>query len=226
MIHRWVAPHSSDMRSDTIWLTVYADLITNLMLVFMVMFGLAMIGEPALQTAGVSMRRLSVMGRGRIPPSPAGETASVDRVRSWADKASIPVSQGPGEMRLTFGDSVLFDPGSARLKPGAGPLLAQLAGQLRALPWIVVVEGHTDDQPLPVASHFQDNWDLSLARSMAVVDALSNHGGMNPERIAAAGYGPYHPVYSNATREGRRRNRRVEVVLMKNFPVAGDVHGH
>ena len=75
------------------------------------------------------------------------------------------------------------------------------------------IEGHTDDVPIHNAQ-FASNWDLSTARAMAVAMMLVNESGVDPQKMSIAGYGQYHPAATNDTPEGRRANRRVDIVVV------------
>jgi chemotaxis protein MotB len=75
------------------------------------------------------------------------------------------------------------------------------------------VEGHSDDQPIHTAQ-FRSNWELSTARALAVMSLLVDEGGFDPGKISVAGYGQYRPVANNTTPEGRKLNRRVDLVVV------------
>lgn len=121
--------------------------------------------------------------------------------------------------RFVFQSDVLFDSGSARPGPGAESQLAALARTLLdiaarippELPWILQVDGHTDPVPIHTAE-FASNWELSSARALSVVRLLIKHG-IPPDRVAAAGYGEYHPIDEGTDEVGNRRNRRIELRL-------------
>jgi chemotaxis protein MotB len=74
----------------------------------------------------------------------------------------------------------------------------------------IQVKGYTDNIPPPTISPYADNWELSVARALSVLKILIKNG-VNPKRVSAVGYGEYHPIASNATSEGRAKNRRVEI---------------
>ncbi|MDX1654769.1 MAG: flagellar motor protein MotD [Candidatus Competibacteraceae bacterium] len=109
-------------------------------------------------------------------------------------------------------DSILFPSGSAQLQSGAEAPLMEVAAILRQIPNRIQVEGFTDDMPIrtPV---YPSNWELSAARAASVVHLLGRLG-IRPGRMAAIGYGEHRPVADNATEEGRRRNRRVVLVIL------------
>jgi chemotaxis protein MotB len=111
-------------------------------------------------------------------------------------------------------DKVFFASGDATLKPGATKLVDKIAGVVRdERTHPVVVEGHTDSQPIS-GTHYPSNWELSGARAAAVVrDFVSN--GVLSRRVSLAGYANQEPIASNSTPEGREKNRRVEIVLTR-----------
>lgn len=123
--------------------------------------------------------------------------------------------------RFVFSSEVLFAPGSADLSPeGAAQIaevaksLAEIAPQIPAdIPWILRVDGHTDDQALAPGGAFADNWALSQARALAVVRFLQTDLGFPPARLAATGFGEYQPVVSGTDAEARAQNRRIELKL-------------
>jgi chemotaxis protein MotB len=97
--------------------------------------------------------------------------------------------------------------------PGAGDKIKRIAEVLTQYGLDMRVEGHTDDVPIHNAQ-FASNWDLSTARAMAVAMMLLNESGVDPKRISIAGYAQYHPSAGNDTPEGRRANRRVDIVVV------------
>jgi chemotaxis protein MotB len=106
-----------------------------------------------------------------------------------------------------------FNSGEAQLMPGAGDKIKRIAEVLMQYGLDMRVEGHTDDVPIHNAA-FASNWDLSSARAMAVAMMLLNESNVDPKRMSIAGYGQYHPAASNDTPEGRRANRRVDIVVV------------
>ena len=108
--------------------------------------------------------------------------------------------------------SILFSSGSAELEKTALPILGELAGILKGFPNPIQVEGFTDDVPIR-SDIYPSNWELSAGRAASVVHLLSKEG-VKPERMAAIGYGEYRPIVSNATPEGRNKNRRVVLQIL------------
>lgn len=214
MIHRFLRPNV-DSRSETIWLTIYADLMTNLVLVFLALYGLTVMGNDALARAIQSMK-LNELGKADLTVKNLDELSPV-LIAEFQNRKDIHISEEADSVRIQFGEETLFDSGKALLKPSSIAALQTVSKALKDLPYTVVVEGHTDPIPLQRGSQFRDNWELSLARSMSVVEALKKIGEIPENRLATAAYGQYRPRATNETTEGRRINRRVEIALFRDF---------
>lgn len=126
----------------------------------------------------------------------------------------INVKQDKLWVTVEMNTSILFKIGVAELEDEAMPMLRNLSDVIKKLPNHVDVEGYTDD--IPISNEiFRSNWELSAARAASVVHLFSRNG-VSPDRLAAIGYGQYRPVADNKTFEGRRKNRRVAVVILAN----------
>lgn len=135
------------------------------------------------------------------------------REAGLAQKLSTTVTPDGLKIRLVT-DGVLFDSGSAVVKSGGRPTLAEIGRIIdHEGTHPVQVEGHTDDQPINT-SQYPSNWQLSGARAAAVVQQL-NAAGVSGKRMSLAGYAAQHPVAGNATPAGRAQNRRVEIILTR-----------
>lgn len=117
-------------------------------------------------------------------------------------------------VEIEIKNSILFPSGSAVAHTEAMEPLKKIAEVLREVPNRLQVEGFTDNRPIKTAA-FPSNWELSAARAANIVHILMT-GGVRPERMAAIGYGEYHPVGDNGTEEGRQNNRRVVLVILGN----------
>jgi chemotaxis protein MotB len=165
---------------------------------------------------------------GTQPDHPPGGSKRPDRAlaelaqslsklaNTFGGDARFSVRVQPNGVVLTLSDAVLFGPGDARLRRQALPILDAIARMLLQNPHAVVVEGHTDDRPgvMPTA-----NWRLSTDRAINVLSYFVEEHGYPPSRLAAAGYGQYHPIGDNQDEEGRARNRRVELVILQDSKV-------
>ncbi|OZG72866.1 flagellar motor protein MotD [Hahella sp. CCB-MM4] len=120
-------------------------------------------------------------------------------------------------IELSLRNNLLFSSGDAVPVDPAFPLLDSIAAILKDYPNAILVEGFTDNVPIrsPV---YPSNWELSAARSSAVVRLLA-FGGVDPKRMAAVGYGEFQPIARNDTAEGRQRNRRVVLLIARDEKV-------
>jgi chemotaxis protein MotB len=122
--------------------------------------------------------------------------------------------------RFVFQSSVLFDLGKADISPEGKQSLESLASAVLDLqreippdiPWILRVDGHTDNRPVSGGGQFKSNWELSAARAVAVVQYLISKG-VEPDRLAAAGFGEFQPLDQGTDDDALARNRRIELKL-------------
>jgi chemotaxis protein MotB len=124
------------------------------------------------------------------------------------------VSEKGGKVVIRFPDKTVFPSGTARLTPEFKPTLDKVARVLAAARGDITVAGHTDNIPIRTAQ-FPSNWELSSARAASVVLYLIEHADIAPPRVTASGYADSRPVASNETEEGRAKNRRVEITIIK-----------
>ncbi|MCP3999558.1 MAG: OmpA family protein [Gammaproteobacteria bacterium] len=117
-------------------------------------------------------------------------------------------------LKLTLDESVLFNSGSATIKPAGVDTIKALVAQLEELPYQIVVVGHTDNVPVGpnIVDRFPSNWSLAAARAAAVVKLMSDEG-IQKQQLVAVSLGDTQPIASNDTAEGRAANRRIEVRL-------------
>lgn len=116
---------------------------------------------------------------------------------------------------ITVVGDLLFDSGKAKIRSEAYPALNKVARVLieNVPQYDVGIEGHTDNQPIRY-SGWKSNWELSSARALSVLHFLVKQENVPPKRLSAIGFGEFHPVADNDTKEGQQLNRRVEIVIM------------
>lgn len=139
-----------------------------------------------------------------------------------ADKVATHIEE-QGLVITLVSDKVLFDTGQAYLRPQIRPLLTKIAELLRTIPNNIRVAGHTDNVPIHTGQ-FASNWELSAVRATTVVRFFIVHH-MHASHLSAAGFGAEAPTTSNATVQGRARNRRVEIVIVRRY-LPGAPAGH
>ncbi|MGM0570130.1 flagellar motor protein MotD [Marinobacter sp.] len=140
---------------------------------------------------------------------------------SLIDQGVVSLHSSDKWIELSMRDSLLFGSGEAEPHYDAFPVMERIAGIVRGEDNAIRVEGFTDDRPIRT-SRYPSNWELSSARAAAVVRMLAGEG-VDPSRMAAIGYGAYQPVARNDTEEGRRRNRRVVLLISRDAAIRGVV---
>ncbi|UCH12029.1 MAG: OmpA family protein [Candidatus Omnitrophota bacterium] len=115
---------------------------------------------------------------------------------------------------ITLVAEVLFDSGKAKIRPEGKGILDKIAPILRReTPRNEIgIEGHTDNVPIKY-SGYKSNWELSTARATEVLHYILNKGKLDPKNLSATGYGKYRPVAPNDSKDGRQKNRRVEIIV-------------
>lgn len=215
MLHR-IAPGT--MEENPLWLVVLCDMMTNLMLFFLIMFAYNRQPKEARAAFAKAFAAETVVDAANppafeelLPPDPAETLRAL--IAEGKLSGAVELLETEDSVRVRLKNEILFPSGEARLGPDSAAPMAALAALLARMPNTVVVEGHTDS--LPVRSGpFDSNWELSVSRAHAVIEALAA-GGVPPARLVAAGYGEFHPVEDNYTPEHRARNRRVELVVLR-----------
>jgi chemotaxis protein MotB len=138
------------------------------------------------------------------------------RLEQELNQTQVKVTQLKNQMRvINLSSEVLFNSGSAEIKPAGQKVLALIASTLNNYPnRQVFIEGHTDDIPMSQNSTYGSNWELSSARAISAVKILQENNQVAPARLKVVGHGEFKPVTSNETEEGRRLNRRIEIKLL------------
>jgi chemotaxis protein MotB len=139
------------------------------------------------------------------------------RAKKIAGLGGLKVIDAHNELVIRLPDTMLFDVGDADLRKEGREVLDAIIDELKDRPVRVRIEGHTDAIPIHTA-RFPSNWELSMARAMAVTDEFLTAKSIDPSRLSAAGYGEHQPATTNATPEGRAQNRRVDIVVVAPPP--------
>ncbi len=229
------------------WLVSYADFITLLFAFFTTLYAMSSLDKKKIQQLSQALSQaLGHVGTPRVemdpklpswqqtgtqPNQPLGGSARPDRAlaelartlnqlsKSFGAMTPFTVRVEPRGVVLSISEAALFGPGETRLRRQGLPVLDGVARLLLQNPHALVLEGHTDDTAGVQPSA---NWRLSTERAVMVLSYFVEEHGYPPQRMAAAGYGPYHPVAGNDTEEQRSRNRRVDIVVLKDGNVPPD----
>lgn len=213
------------------WAVTYGDMM-SLLLVFFVLIASYSNMDVIKYRALIGSIQQAFGTRDRIPAPVELEAARSTAIASEDDAGGrveedleeLVDQSGPGGpiqvlrstdgLRVRIEGQMIFAPAESGLRPEALPLLRRLGPILARHPYRIWVEGHTDDLPIRTPA-FPSNWELSAARAGSVVRELIENGGVPPDRLAAVGYAATRPLQTNATEEGRARNRRVELLLRR-----------
>ena len=140
-------------------------------------------------------------------------TNNLTRSLSREEMQDVDVQVLKGVVYISLSDSMLYKSGSYDISDRAGDVLSKIAKIIMDYKdFEVLIEGNTDNVPIS-KPNIRNNWDLSALRASSVVQALQNNYGVDPKRLTAGGRGEYNPVASNDTEEGRRLNRRTQIII-------------
>lgn len=229
-LHRKKPPAQGHGSSER-YIITYADLITLLLVFFIVLYSMAEADNAKFQQVSESLSRAFNVDVVEWPDrAPSASTIEQEprfieylsvrgQVASIIERLQLPSNSADVELTnegivIHLADAVLFPPGDAQLRPEGMRVLSALAEVIIPLPNPVRVEGHTDHVS-PENAAYQDNWELSAARALSALRYLTTVHYVLPERLAAAGYGQYRPRADNDTVEGRQLNRRVDIVILQ-----------
>ena len=122
-------------------------------------------------------------------------------------------------VHIRIKDTVLFNSGKHILNPDAVPIITKIGDILKSLPNnYIQIEGHTDTVPMSGDNiYIPTNWELGSLRAVNVLKLLVEKSGLNPTYLTAVSYGEFRPIATNETKEGKAKNRRVEIRILRNY---------
>ncbi len=248
-----------DKATDESWLIPYADIMTLLLALFIVLYALSDVDAKKLKAMAQSFNEIFSTGTGifdypsampdeeaqgldpqdkehirknkgelRAKPvdgkkgfavSDWGELRSVqEKINTYIDENNLAdkfnTSLTDEGLLISISDHVLFDSGSARVRPEDVELAREISGLLEINPpKMIIISGHTDNVPIH-NEEFASNWELSVMRAVNFMKILLENERLDPRWFSVKGYGEYQPIADNGTPEGRERNRRVEILIV------------
>jgi chemotaxis protein MotB len=223
------------------WLTTFNDLVTLLMVFFVLLFTMSTIDTQKMGKFQYALQSgLGILKAGKKASISVSQSQPIDdmsHIRTQAEggdtkeeselsrklasavrklteaELGIQVTRNDEGTRLAFEDQVLFDFGKDAINPEGFPFLDKIARALADVPYPLRVEGHTDNVPIRT-KRFPSNWELSIARAVNVAKYFAQVSKLDPRRLSAVGYGESRPVAQNDTPSNRAKNRRVEILLL------------
>lgn len=212
--------------SAPFWMTTFSDMVTLLLVFFVLIVSMSSVQvEKFKQALSYFSGRTGVLKNEAMVPNtptntPVQEVKNAEKYREFianlkennlADKVQVNLSDQGIHVIIT--DSLMFRSGQAELIDPSRTILRLLSRAITDDVESIVVEGHTDNQPINTTA-FPSNWELSAARAASVIRFLQHQeNARSPDRYVAIGYGEHHPKTSNTTSEGKAKNRRVEILL-------------
>ncbi len=229
-----------DEEETASWIVTYADLVTLLLVFFILLFSISSLHVEKFKKAMASIQ----INLGESEPKiyllklmePTGTTTDMEVsfeesigkktrqerlmqdiqevIKEETIGDNIVVKTSGGRISMLIKGKVLFNPGAAEINPGANQIMDKIAALISEYPeYTINIKGYTDNVPISTAK-FPSNWELSAIRATTVLQFLVKKG-IDPRRLTATGYGELMPIASNDTEENRAKNRRVEFVLEK-----------
>jgi chemotaxis protein MotB len=229
------APEAAPPENHERWIVSYADMVTLLFALFVVLFATSDANPQKLQAVHHSIDQAFSIGvlQGSNGSSPVfnsggGITPSISDIKSNNFAAlnetlgefaksnnlegKVQIRSDANSITISLADNLLFDSGSADLRAGSQDVLQQVATALAGLPNDMRIEGHTDNVPTN-SPDFATNWELSAARASRVLRFMREQGGLAND-LFLAGYAETQPISDNGTPEGRALNRRADIVIL------------
>lgn len=188
------------------WVVSYADFVTMLLALFMVMYVVVKIDNQKLMKLHPNVTKYQEGYRAtnieKILVDNISQSKSIKLLRS--DKGLI----------IRVNNTMFFDEGSATIKPAAEKTLNEIIKVLTKIDNPVIIEGHSDSTPIKNAK-YPSNWELSTARATNIISYIMKTGEISPKRLSAVGYGEYMPIADNTSINGRNLNRRVDIIVLE-----------
>lgn len=215
------------LNKNALWAIVYGDMMSYLMIFFLVMLSFQVsqninqedrkveetLGEITRVFGGEPSEKLKARIRDSKDMLMLGER--VEKLKEEQDLGeAVEAVVTEKWVKIKFADEFLFDSGSADLKDAASPILEVISQSMMNKKNQIRVEGHTDDRKLIPGSRYRNNFELSMARAHSVIMKLLELG-IDAKVLAGSGYGEHHPIADNKTAEGRAKNRRIEIKVLR-----------
>lgn len=223
------------------WVISYADFVTMLLALFMVMFAVNGMDSSHVknvnksiekvfqtQTTNENVKNSEILEAGSSILENDGKTVlegqegilESDKIMQEFNDTiklndTVKVLKEPRGVVIRLNDTMLFDPGSAIIKKEALSTLESISEKLREFDNPILIEGHTDSTPIK-NEKFPSNWELSTARATNIISYLIKSQHFPPSRLSAVGYGEYLPITDNSTPKNRAKNRRVDIIILSS----------
>lgn len=210
------------------WIVTYSDLVTLLLVFFVLMYVLTPSIDQAMFDNFISFFQNSSSVMDQSSAVQQRSSAEIEDLREeinneWTNieeflerhnlSAHVDIEASNDGIKITLSDSLTFESGSSQLLPAAEMVLGRIAEMFDERIAKTEVQGHTDSIPISQISVYRSNWHLGAARAVTVVEFLNNQSMLDSENFKASSFGEFRPISTNETVTGRRQNRRVEIYV-------------
>jgi chemotaxis protein MotB len=198
------------------WVVSYADFVTMLLALFIVMYAVSNMHSQKLIEFQHKVQE--VFGKQAVE-NVTKYQANHDKLEkilhdNISQSKSVKLIKSNKGLIIRVNNTILFDEGSAQIKPQAEKTLNEIIKVLTKIDNPVIIEGHTDSTPIK-NEKYPSNWELSTARATNIISYIIKQGTILPKRLSAVGYGEYMPIANNTTISGRMLNRRVDIIILE-----------
>jgi chemotaxis protein MotB len=210
------------------YLITYADLITLLLGLFIILYAISNVDlakyskiTSAMETyfgnkSNIIIKQNFSPTGGKVITSGIDDlkTRLADAIVKYNYTSSVTLEENERGITIHILENIMFGSGKAELNSKSKLVLNELAGILKQIPNDIRIEGHTDNIPIN-SMIYPSNWHLSVARALSTAYYFISERKLNPEKVTVVGYAEYKPVAENSSIEGRAKNRRVDIVIIK-----------
>ena len=217
----------NQLNKGALWAVTYGDLMSYLMIFFLMMFSFSISKTDRSKSRKYeeSLSNIQKAFGGKVSEKQKERQEQQKQEDSFEQKMKetvqtsdlsslVQIQSSERKVKLVLTEGVLFTSGHAELKDRAKTVLAPIAAELKKVNNDIIIEGHTDNVPIK-SGKYASNWELSMARAYSVLVFFMEQG-IEARHLAGIGYGENRPIADNATSEGRAKNRRIEISLMKS----------
>lgn len=225
------------------WLVSYADFITLLMVLFVVLYSMSQVDvykykqladglrvgfgaggstkivEPSISQGKDTEEQPAPIVIPGIPQAPPASVEVANQLTDLLYKADlggvVSVQNNVEGVLISLSEKIVFEQGNANLLPDALPVLDTVIEMISPIDNQIRVIGHTDDST-PADERYPTNWELSVARALTIVNYLTERG-ISPNRLTVSGRGEFEPVFANDTPEHKIINGRAEIIIVYNI---------
>lgn len=216
----------NQLNRGALWAVTYGDLMSYLMIFFLMLFSFSIAKTDKSKSRKYEESLVNIqksfggksdekrLERAKAQENESKMESNLKESMQTNDLSKlVQIQSSERKVKLVLTEGILFASGRADLKEPAKQVLAPIAAELKKLPNDIIIEGHTDNVPIK-SGKYSSNWELSMARAYSVLEYFSQQG-IPARHLAGLGYGENRPIGDNASVEGRARNRRIEISLMK-----------